>query len=115
MALPANRPFGVLRDRAYLEARLELHPGDRLVFVTDGMLERGAAALDLPERLQQLSALHPRELVRVLGDLVLEVAGPTLQDDACLLVLDWHGGHGHTRDTNAGADPHRASTPTTTP
>jgi hypothetical protein len=41
----------------------------------------------------------------------LDVAGPSLPDDACLLVLDWHGGHGGTRHTTAGADPYRASTP----
>jgi hypothetical protein len=30
-----------------------------------------------------------------------------------MLVMDWHGGHGDTRSsTTAGADPHRASTPT---
>ena len=41
----------------------------------------------------------------------LDVAGPSLPDDTCLLVLDWHGGHGGTRHTTAGADPYRASTP----
>ena len=111
VALPANRPFGVLRHKPYQTAQIELQPGDRLVLLTDGMLERGAAALDLPARLQHLSALHPREVVRVLGDLILEVAGPVLPDDACLLVLDWHGGHGDTRRTAAGADQHRASKP----
>ncbi|MEV8509198.1 PP2C family protein-serine/threonine phosphatase [Actinoplanes sp. NPDC051475] len=109
VALPANRPFGVLPHKPYRAAEIELQPGDRLVLLTDGMLERGAAALDLSKRLQHLSALHPREVVRVLGDLVLEVAGPVLPDDACLLILDWHGGHGDTRHTAAGADPHRAS------
>jgi serine phosphatase RsbU (regulator of sigma subunit) len=111
--LPANRPFGVLRDRPYRETQVVLQPDDRLVMVTDGMLERGAADLDLPVRMQHLSGLHPREVVRVLGDLVLEVAGPTLPDDACLLVVDWHGGHGATRHTAAGADLHRSSSPAT--
>lgn len=111
VALPVNRPLGVLRHKPYRAAEIELRPGDRLVLLTDGMLERGAAALDLPTRLQDLIALHPREVVRVLGDLVLEVAGPVVPDDACLLVLDWHGGHGDTRHTAAGADIHRASTP----
>lgn len=113
VALPVNLPFGVLRGKTYRTSQIELRPGDRLVLVTDGMLERGAAALDLPGQLEHLSTLHPRELVRVLADLVLEVAGPTgaLPDDACLLVLDWHGGHGDTRHTMAGADPHRASAP----
>jgi serine phosphatase RsbU (regulator of sigma subunit) len=110
LALSVNRPFGVLAGKPYRTTRAQLQPGDRLVLVTDGMLERQAAALDLPVRLQHLSDLHPREVVRVLGDLVLEAAGPVLPDDACLLVLDWHGGHGDTRSTAAGADPDRAST-----
>jgi serine phosphatase RsbU (regulator of sigma subunit) len=109
VALPVNRPFGVLRDKPYRAIRFPLEPGDRLVLLTDGMLERGAAALDLPARLPHLTRLHPREVVRVLSDLVLEIAGPALPDDACLLVLDWQGGHGDTRSTKAGADPHRAS------
>ena len=113
VAFPANRPFGVVRHRAYLESEIVLQPGDRLVLVTDGMLERDAAVIDLPARLQDLGGLHAREVVRVLSDLVVEVAGPALPDDACLLVLDWHGNHGDTRDTEAGADPHRASTPVT--
>jgi serine phosphatase RsbU (regulator of sigma subunit) len=111
VAFPVNRPFGVLRDKAFRSTRFPLRPGDRLVLLTDGMLERGAAALDLPARLPDLTGLHPREVVRVLSDLVLEVAGPALPDDACLLVLDWQGGHGDTRSTAAGADPHRASNP----
>jgi serine phosphatase RsbU (regulator of sigma subunit) len=111
VALTVNRPFGVLRHKPYQVAEIELQPGDRLVLLTDGMLERDAAALDLPARLQHLSGLHPREVVRTLADLVLEAAGPTLADDACLLVLDWHGGHGDTRHTTAGADPSRASAP----
>ena len=110
VALRVNRPFGVLRDKPFQATRLQLQPDDRLVLLTDGMLERGAAALDLATRLAHLVRLHPREVVRVLGDLVLEAAGPTLPDDACLLVLDWHGGHGDTRSAVAGADPHRAST-----
>src|SRR4051794_35895085 len=90
VALTVNRPFGVLRHKPYRATQIRLRPGDRLVLLTDGMLERDAAELDLPARLQHLSGLHPREVVRALADLVLEAAGPTLPDDACLLVLDWH-------------------------
>ena len=111
LALLVNRPFGVLRHKPYRATQLQLQPGDRLMLLTDGMLERGAAALDLPARLQLLTRLHPREAVRILGDLVLDIAGPALSDDACLLVLDWYGGHGDTRTTTAGADPYRASGP----
>jgi len=109
--LPINPPFGVRSGKPYRAGEIALQAGDRLVVLTDGMLERGAAALDLSARLPHLSALHPREVVRVLGDLVLEVAGPVLPDDACLLVIDWHAGHGDTRHTAAGADLDRASEP----
>ncbi|MEH0985560.1 PP2C family protein-serine/threonine phosphatase [Micromonospora sp. CPCC 205556] len=109
VALPVDPPFGVLRRGSYRTTDVPLRPGDRLILLTDGMLERGAAHLDLPARLPDLTELHPREVVRVLGDAVLDVAGPTLPDDACMLVLDWHGDHGDDRSTTAGADPHRAS------
>jgi serine phosphatase RsbU (regulator of sigma subunit) len=47
VALPDDRPFGVRSDKVYRATQVELQPGDRLVLLTDGMLERGAAALDL--------------------------------------------------------------------
>ncbi len=110
LALPIDQPFGVLRHETYRSTEIPLQPDDRLVLVTDGMIERDAETLDLPARLADLAGLHPREVVRVLGDTVLDVAGPTLPDDACLLVLDWRGGHGDSRSTTAGADPTLAST-----
>ena len=109
LALPVDPPFGVLRHGTYRTTDVPLRPDDRLILLTDGMLERGAARLDLPARLPGLTGLHPREVVRELGDAILDVAGPTLPDDACMLVLDWHGDHGDNRSTTAGADPHRAS------
>jgi serine phosphatase RsbU (regulator of sigma subunit) len=81
-----------------------LEPGDRVVFVTDGMLQRNAAALDLIAEIRQTRSLHPRETTRQLADNVLDVTGPTLADDATLMVLDWHGHHGRDRATVAGAD-----------
>ena len=39
---------------------LMLEPGDRVVFVTDGMLQRNAAALDLIAEIRQTRSLHPR-------------------------------------------------------
>jgi serine phosphatase RsbU (regulator of sigma subunit) len=93
------------RARAQARAgQISLRPGDRLVIITDGMLERKAAALDLTAKLRSLAAAHPRDTARVLADAVLEVAGPVLADDATLLIIDWHGHHGRARRTNAGAD-----------
>ncbi len=107
--LPGNFPLGMFAEADFHDAEITLQPGDRLVVVTDGMRERNAAALDLPAMLRSIGDLHPREAVRTLAGAVLDVAGPTLADDATLLILDWYDGHGGNRRTSAGADPRRAS------
>lgn len=111
--LRGGLPLGLFADVSYQETELLLQPGDRLVFVTDGMLERGAAALDLVAEITQTRSLHPREATRRLADDVIAITGPVLADDATLMVLDWHGrgGHGRERRTVAGADSHGASHP----
>ncbi|MGW5577796.1 PP2C family protein-serine/threonine phosphatase [Micromonospora chokoriensis] len=109
LRLPGNFPLGMFSAAEFLDKEITLQPGDRLVVVTDGMLERNAANLDLPGVLGAISDLHPREAVRALADAVLEVGGPTLADDATLLIIDWYGGHGADRRSSAGADLDRAS------
>ncbi|MFK4243735.1 PP2C family protein-serine/threonine phosphatase [Micromonospora chokoriensis] len=109
LRLPGNFPLGMFSEAEFLHEEITLQPGDRLVVVTDGMLERNAANLDLPGVLGAISDLHPREAVRALADAVLEVGGPTLADDATLLIIDWYGGHGEDRRSSAGADLERAS------
>ena len=104
VALPVDLPFGLNAGRGYRSTELALQPGDRLVIVTDGMLDRRAAELPLTDLLSETRKLHPREATRRLADGVLEVAGPTLADDATILVFDWHGNHGRDRDSRAGAD-----------
>jgi serine phosphatase RsbU (regulator of sigma subunit) len=106
--LPRGVPLGLFPDAQYDSTEVRLESGDRLVIVTDGMLERSAAALDLEAEIKQTRSLHPREATRRLADNVLEVTGPHLQDDATILVLDWHGHHGRDRDTVAGADVERS-------
>ncbi|MBA3743040.1 PP2C family protein-serine/threonine phosphatase [Sporichthya sp.] len=103
VALPPGLPLGLFAEATYPVADLKLEPGDRLVFVTDGMLERDAAGIDLETEIRNSGHLHPRETTRRLADKVLELAGSALQDDATMLVLDWHGHHGRDRDTVAGA------------
>ncbi|MGZ4614010.1 MAG: PP2C family protein-serine/threonine phosphatase [Actinomycetes bacterium] len=102
--LPVCLPLGLFAHEVYSTFEVMLEPGDRVVFVTDGMLERNAAALDLIAEIRQTRSLHARETTRQLADNVLEVTGPTLADDATLMVLDWHGHHGRDRDTVDGAD-----------
>lgn len=101
--LPVNVPLGLFASTAYRSTHLDLEPGDRLVMVTDGMLERDAATMDLIAEITRTRDLHPREATRQLTDLVLQVSGQALADDATLLVLDWHGCHGRDRETTAGS------------
>jgi serine phosphatase RsbU (regulator of sigma subunit) len=101
--LPPSIPFGLFPETDYPTTVLPLQAGDRLVLVTDGMLERNAEDLDLPALIATTADLHPREATRALTDLVLEATGHALADDATLLILDWHGDHGRDRTTHAGS------------
>lgn len=109
MSLPVDLPLGLFADTAFRRSRFTLQPGDRIVLVTDGMLERGAAEVDLPRAIKETRSLHPREAVRAWADRALEATGHALSDDATLLCLDWHGRHGQDRDSAHGADARRAS------
>jgi hypothetical protein len=112
LPLPADPPLGVLPGSRYRSTEVQLRPGDRLLLVTDGMLERNAASLDLVSHILTTPRNHPREAVRYLADAVVAVSGPVLPDDATLLILDWHGGHQNPRNSHAGADA-RSTTPPT--
>jgi serine phosphatase RsbU (regulator of sigma subunit) len=98
-------------DTHYRESTLVLEKDDRIVLVTDGMLERTAVKVDLTEATKDTRSLHPREAVRALADRILDAADDALRDDATVLCLDWHGGHGGYRDGTHGADQARASQP----
>jgi serine phosphatase RsbU (regulator of sigma subunit) len=80
--LAADPPFGTVRDYRYRVQPLPLEPGDRLLFLTDGMLERNAASLDVPALVAASANHHPREAVQHLMTAVLEAAGGELKDDA---------------------------------
>ena len=71
---------------------LPLQTGDRLLFLTDGMLERDAQGLDVPALMRSSAHLHPREAIQHLTHAVLAAVGGELKDDATSLCLDWHGG-----------------------
>ena len=84
---------------------LPLEPGDRLMFFTDGMLERNATDVDI--------ATHARRPARrcirakpcsTSSQAILEATGGALNDDATALCLDWHGGPPRDRTTTSGAD-----------
>ena len=109
IVLPPDLPFGTLAPAGgYRAQTLRLEPGDRLVFLTDGLLERHAAGLDLAAILADGRDLHPREAVQQLIHAALKIAGGELRDDATALCLDWHGGPPRDRNSHWGADRRRA-------
>ncbi len=104
IALHADPPFGTRIADAYRVQDIALMAGDRVMFLTDGMLERNAATVDVHHLLVATRELHPREAVQELTRAVLAACGGTLRDDATVLCLDWHGGPPRDRETTAGAD-----------
>jgi len=104
VALEADPPFGIVPGHEYLVQPLPLQPGDRLIFLTDGMLERNVASVDLEALLTEGAEMHPREAVQHLVQTILDAAEGELKDDAAALCLDWHGGAPRERTTDSGAD-----------
>jgi len=102
-------PFGVVPGKAFEVQPFSLEPGDRIVFLTDGMQERNAVDLNVARALADTADLHPREVVHALGAAVLHETGGDLRDDATLICLDWYGGPPRGRTSEQGADPDRAS------
>jgi serine phosphatase RsbU (regulator of sigma subunit) len=91
IALEIDMPFGLYAGRDLRVQCLQLQPGDRVVMLTDGMLERNAEQLDLSSLLEHAAHTHPRELVYELAETVLHATGGSLDDDATVLCLDWRG------------------------
>lgn len=104
--LQPDLPFGILATGGYRVQPLALVPGDRLMFLTDGMMERNAASIDIRGLVVQSADMHPRQAVQHITRAVREAAGGQLQDDATVLCLDWHGGDeddlAPSPDTNPG-------------
>ncbi|NSC20427.1 serine/threonine-protein phosphatase [Streptomyces albus subsp. chlorinus] len=93
VTIAVDQPFGLLSPHAYRTQSLDLRPGDRLVMLTDGMLEHGAESLDLAALMEGTGDQHPREAALALTAAVLEANDGRLRDDATIMVLDWHGAH----------------------
>jgi serine phosphatase RsbU (regulator of sigma subunit) len=102
--LTAEEPFGAMEGASWSEQELPLEAGDRLLFVTDGMLERNAENLDIPALMLASEHLHPREAIQYLTHTVLDAIGGELADDATSLCFDWHGGAQGERLAHAGAE-----------
>jgi serine phosphatase RsbU (regulator of sigma subunit) len=102
--LEADPPFGTVRGHQYRVQTLELQPGDRLMFFTDGIIERNTTDIDLESMLIDSAQMHPREAVQHLIRAILQATGGALNDDATALCVDWHGGPKRERTSNSGAN-----------
>lgn len=102
--LEADPPFGTVRGHEYVVQPLPLEPGDRLMFFTDGLLERNTTSVDIEAMVASGADMHPREAVQHLIQAIRDATGGTLHDDATALCLDWHGGPKRERTTDSGAN-----------
>jgi serine phosphatase RsbU (regulator of sigma subunit) len=108
--LTAQPPLGAAPGLTWTAQPLSLEPGDRVFFLTDGMLERNAQGLDMPALILASAHMHPREAIQHVTHAVLDAVGGKLMDDATSMCFDWHGGAQRDRVAYAGAE-HRDQRP----
>jgi serine phosphatase RsbU (regulator of sigma subunit) len=104
VSLRADPPFGTVPGHDYRVQRLSLEPGDRLMFFTDGIIERNTSDVDLGAMLAASAEMHSREAVQHIIQAILQATDGALNDDATALCLDWHGGPMRERITDSGAN-----------
>ncbi|MET8953521.1 PP2C family protein-serine/threonine phosphatase [Streptomyces sp. NPDC004393] len=94
----AQLPLGMFEETDYVAQEIDVQPGDRLVFVSDGVYsvaapegetygEKALAKAIAATRLLPAAEV-PRAVLRELSD---HRGGPTAEDDALVVCLDWFG------------------------
>ncbi|MFH8796593.1 PP2C family protein-serine/threonine phosphatase [Streptomyces sp. NPDC017941] len=96
--LEAQLPLGMFEDSLYTEQPFRVLPGDRLLFVSDGVYDVTSPAgelysdRELARALTNTRLLPPAEVPRaVLGELAGHRGEVRAEDDATVVCLDWHG------------------------
>ena len=104
-------PFGLFADADYRTTVVRSSPA------TASSSSRTACSSATPPRIDLTEAIGetgPFTRARRSADwptASCSATGHALQDDATVLCLDWHGGHGRDRDSHRGAEQNRASQP----
>lgn len=83
-------PFGIEPHPDYRLQNFALRPGDRLVLLTDGMLEPDQDHERLHRLVETTAAEHARVAVQHFTRSVLTVTEHDPRDDATVLCLDWY-------------------------
>ena len=97
MDLPPNVPLGMFEGSQYVECPAQLRPGDRLVLVSDGLVEATDPVGEeygekrLQGALLATAALSTAEAVRHIIRTTRDYQHDELRDDATVLCLDWRG------------------------
>jgi serine phosphatase RsbU (regulator of sigma subunit) len=93
--LYADYPLGLFPGVDYREQVVPLEPGDRVLLVTDGVIEASSPDGEElgDERLRELVAATrdqlPTEAVRRITRAVIDHRGGPLRDDATVVCVDW--------------------------
>ncbi|GDY28661.1 PP2C family protein-serine/threonine phosphatase [Gandjariella thermophila] len=100
LRLDQQLPLGMFDGTVYTAERFGLEPGDRLVLLSDGVVDanrngRRYAEQGVPRVIRSTRLLPPAEVVRgMISDLLVFYGGGGLDDDAAVVCLDWLGKNG---------------------
>ncbi|MBV9413056.1 MAG: serine/threonine-protein phosphatase [Acidimicrobiia bacterium] len=112
--LYADFPLGLFPDAPYREQPFVVQPGDRMLLISDGVVEatdpgsQEFGTQRLRNLLLETRDLQPPEVVRQITTAVIEHRQQALRDDATVVCVEWRAGeHGmptaRRRDVDEGA------------